>query len=189
MGLLEAGALVADVLAPAIGAQLVGEAVRYAHDDRHGVASVVKRGPDHSVARSVIPDDVAVFQLFGGVSELSTSVREVHDHRAHSLFPMIRTATASDRQGTPGRDRASRHRAIEDSAGRRLAHDDGARLIVLDTRHDPQLLAVSHEVARFGKRHHVPDLRIHEEAEGNPLEILIRACWVPSCSLPKQGGR
>ena len=175
--------------ARAIGAQLVCEAVRYGLDDRHSVASVIKRGADYSVAPPAVPDDVAFFQLFGGISELPTSVREVHDHRAQSLFPMIRTATASERHGTPGRERASRHRAIGNSAGRRLAHDEGACLIVLDTRHDPQLVAVGHEVAWYGKRHHAPDLRIHEEAEGNPLEFLIRAWGVPSYSLPKQGAR
>ena len=46
---------------------------------------------------------------------------------------------------------------------------------------------MGYEVSSLGKSHHIVDLRVHGEAEGNPLEICARLQGLPGSGVVNNG--
>jgi hypothetical protein len=109
-------------------------------------------------------------------------IREVHNQVAHR-YPCDRN-TPQDRNGSV-RAARSFNGGLQ---GRPLADGERSRRILSELRHHPEFMSMVHEVSRFGKSYHVVDLRIHREAEGNPLEICTRMQGVPGWAFGKQEG-
>jgi len=101
--------------------------------DGHGqhIATCVLSDVDDVVTRAVVPDGVAHLKRALGIEELSAPVRKANDERRHEsgrYYPQ----------------------ASHVLPRRKLARDDRASRVIVDSKHEPERPSVADEVADSG---------------------------------------
>jgi hypothetical protein len=166
------------------GAQHVGEVVGIGLND-HRDAIFVRGNADDSIPLALVPDCVALLEGARRIVKVPTPVREVHNQVAHRYL--------CDRNHKDGIRLVCAARSLKGTAGgfigRLLADGNGPARILPELHHDPEFMPMGHKVSRFRDSYYVVDLRIHGEAEGNPLELCTRMQGLPGWGFRKQIGR